>query len=92
MFLIAYFLGNIYAKKSLQSNRVRKDYSKSKVGRFSRHSIYISALCAACDAAGNEETEHTRTRTKMTPITRVLFVFDIAIFVLKRDVKLQLTN
>jgi len=35
--LIAYFLGNIFAKNCC--NRPREDYSKSKVGRFLRHSV-----------------------------------------------------
>ena len=35
--LIAYFLGNTFAKKCC--NRVCKDYSKSKVGRFLRRNV-----------------------------------------------------
>jgi len=39
--LIAYFLGNISAKNYCNRTVYDKDYSKSKVGRFLRHSVYI---------------------------------------------------
>jgi len=43
--LIAYFLSNTFATNCLQLNRVCKDYSKSKVGRFLRHSVEALGQC-----------------------------------------------
>jgi len=37
--LIAYFIGNICAKKISKSIHVRQSYSKPKVGRFLRHGV-----------------------------------------------------
>jgi len=39
--LIAYFIGNICAKKISKSIHVRQSYSKPKVGRFLRHGVDI---------------------------------------------------
>jgi len=41
--LIAYFIGNISAKKISKSIHVRQSYSKPKVGRFLRHGVETSA-------------------------------------------------
>jgi len=37
--LIAYFIGNISAKKISKSIHVHQSYSKPKVGRFLRHGV-----------------------------------------------------
>jgi len=44
--LIAYFIGNISAKKISKSIHVHQSYSKSKVGRFLRHGVEcMSEMC-----------------------------------------------
>jgi len=42
--LIAYFIGNICAKKMTKSIHVRQSYSKPKVGRFLRHGVVLNML------------------------------------------------
>jgi len=39
--LIAYFIGNISAKKYQNAFHVCQSYSKSKVGRFLRHTVEL---------------------------------------------------
>jgi len=63
--LIVYFLGNICAKKLLQSNSVCKDYSKSKVGRFLRHSVLqCCAVKNGCDNVMQGKSHELCSRTR----------------------------
>ena len=43
-FLIAYFIGNISAKKISKCVHVCQSYSKPKVGRFLRHSVHVCPM------------------------------------------------
>jgi len=47
--LIAYFIANISAKKISKSIHVRQSYSKPKVGRFLRHSVFMVTLWYRAD-------------------------------------------